>query len=97
MIIGVARVELEIPENDSLKGKRSVVRPLVQKIMNRFHVHAAEVDFLDSHESSAIGIVVCGNDQRHLNEVLSKVVDWVENGQFEANVTDIEMTFLHAL
>jgi hypothetical protein len=97
MIVGVVRIDLSIPENDSLKGKRSVVRPIVQKVMNKFNIHAAEVDQLDFHQSATIGLTMCGNDQRHVNEVLSKAVDWVENHQFDAVVEDIEMEFMHVL
>lgn len=97
MIVGVARVDLEIPENNSLKGKRSVIKPIVMKVMNKFNVHAAEVDDLDSHDTAVIGLTLCGNDQRHVNEVLSKAVDWIEHRQFEANVTDIETEFMHVL
>ena len=97
MIVGIARVDLEIPENDSLKGKRSVVKPIVLKVMNKFHIHAAEVDDLDSHDSAVIGLTLVGNDQRHVNSVLSKAVDWIEHHQFEANVVDIETEFMHVL
>ena len=94
MWVGVVRVDLEIPENDSLKGKRSVVKPIIMKVMNKFTIHAAEVDDLDSHDTAVIGLVMCGNDQRHVNEVLSKAVDWIEHHQFDANVADIEMEFM---
>lgn len=94
MIVGVARVELEIADNDSLKGKRSVIKPIIVKLMNKFSLHAAEVGRLDAHEAATIGLVLCGNDQRHVNEVLSKAVDWLENHQFDAHVADVEMEFI---
>ena len=97
MIVGVVSVELEIPENNSLKGTRSVVKPIVLKVMNKYNIHAAEVGQLDSLDSATIGLVMCGNDQRHVNEVLSKAVDWLEHHQFEANVADIEMEFMHVM
>lgn len=97
MIVGVARVDLELVDIGSLKDKRSIVKPIVLKVMNKFNIHAAEVDDLDSHDSAVIGLVLCGNDQRHVNSVLSKAVDWIENHQFEAHVADIEMEFMHVL
>lgn len=97
MIVGVARIALSIPGNDSLKGKRSVVKPIVQKLMNKFPVHAAEVDDLDFHESAVIGLTLCGNDQKHVNSVLSHAIDWVEEHQFDAVVEDVETEFLHVL
>jgi uncharacterized protein YlxP (DUF503 family) len=94
MIIGVAKVELELTDIGSLKDKRSVVKPIVQKLMNKFQLHAAEVDRNDEHDAATIGVVLCGNDQRHVNEVLSKAVDWLENHQFEAHVADVETEFI---
>lgn len=97
MIVGVARVDLEMADIGSLKDKRSIVKPIVLKVMNKFNIHAAEVDDLDSHDTAVIGLVLCGNDQRHVNSVLSKAVDWIENHQFDAHVADIEMEFMHVL
>lgn len=94
MIIGVAKVELELTDIGSLKDKRSVVKPIVQKLMNKFSVHAAEVERQDEHDAATIGVVLCGNEQRHVNEVLSKAVDWLENHQFEAHVADVETEFI---
>jgi uncharacterized protein YlxP (DUF503 family) len=94
MIVGVLKVELELTDIGSLKDKRSVVKPLVLKVMNKFDVHAAEVEQQDVHDAATLGVVMCGNDQRHVNEVLSKVADWLENHQFEAHVADVEMEFM---
>ncbi|MDB5101059.1 MAG: hypothetical protein JWM80_5480 [Cyanobacteria bacterium RYN_339] len=94
MIIGVAKVELELTDIGSLKDKRSVVKPIVQKLMNKFALHAAEVGQNDVHDAATIGVVLCGNEQRHVNEVLSKAIEWLENHQFEAHVADVETEFI---
>lgn len=96
MIIAVARVELELTDIGSLKDKRSIVKPIVLKLMNKFSVHAAEVDQLDVHDAATIGIVLVANEQRHANEVLSKAIDWLENHQFDAHVADVETQFIDA-
>lgn len=97
MIVGVARVDLELTDIGSLKDKRSIVKPIVQKVMNKFNIHAAEVDDQDVHDSAVIGLTMCANEQKHVNEVLSKAVDWIENHQFDAHVADVEMEFLQVL
>jgi uncharacterized protein YlxP (DUF503 family) len=94
MWLGVARVSLELTDIGSIKDKRSIVKPIVLKVMNKYNIHAAEVDDLDFNDSAVIGLVLCGNEQRHVNEVLSKAVDWIENHQFEAHVSDIETEFI---
>ena len=96
MIVGILKVELELADIGSLKDKRSIVKPIVAKLMHQFHVHAAEVERQDEHDAATLGVVMCGNDQRHVNEVLSKVSEWLETRQFEAHVADVELTFMQA-
>ena len=48
MVVGVCTVQLEIFGNESLKGKRSVVKPILARVRDHFNVAAAEVDDLDA-------------------------------------------------
>ena len=41
MHVGVARVTLHLAENSSLKGKRTVVKSIAQRVHNRFNVAVA--------------------------------------------------------
>jgi uncharacterized protein YlxP (DUF503 family) len=96
VIIGSVQVELELTDIGSLKDKRSIVKPLILKLMQKFTLHAAEVDQLDVHHAATIGLVLCGNDQQHLNSVLSKAVNWLEEHQFDAHVASVSFEFTHA-
>ena len=40
----------------SLKEKRMIVKSLVAKLQNRFHVSAAEIDEQDTHQLIVIGV-----------------------------------------
>ena len=44
MIVGLLTLDLHIPEANSLKSKRMVIKSLIQKIKNKFNVSVAEVD-----------------------------------------------------
>jgi uncharacterized protein YlxP (DUF503 family) len=79
MVVGTCELIFQLPENHSLKGKRQVSRSLVQQIRGRFNVSVAEVADLDSWQTLAIGVSCVSNDSRHANEVLSKIVDFVED------------------
>ncbi|HEV3461226.1 MAG TPA: DUF503 domain-containing protein [Candidatus Dormibacteraeota bacterium] len=79
MVVGTCELIFQLPENHSLKGKRQVSRSLVQQIRGRFNVSAAEVADLDSWQTLAIGVSCVSNDGRHADEVLSKIVDFVED------------------
>ncbi len=89
MNVGVARVSLRIPENTDLKGKRQVVKSIIGRVKSRFDVAVAEVDDNDSWRTATIGICCISNDKRHSNEVLSKVVSFIENSRFDVEILDI--------
>jgi uncharacterized protein len=93
MNIGVAKVSLRIPENMDLKGKRQVLKSIIGRVKGRFEVAVAEVDANDMWQLATIGICCISNNKRHSNEVLSKVVDFISNGRFDAEILDysIEM------
>ena len=93
MIIGALQVKLFIPEAQSLKEKRFVLKSILTRIRSRFNVSVSEIDGQVLWQSSLIGVVAVGNEQRHVNEVLSKVTDFLREGRnFE--VIDSKLEFL---
>ena len=94
MHVGVARVALHLAENSSLKGKRMVVKSVAQRVRNRFNVAVAEVDTQDAWEVITLGIVCVSEDRRHANEMLSKVVDFIESERLDAEVGAVELELI---
>jgi uncharacterized protein YlxP (DUF503 family) len=78
MVVGVLQVDLSIPGADSLKSKRMVLRSLKDRIRREFNVSIAEVADNDQWQSASLAIAVVSNDKRFANQVLSKVVDFIE-------------------
>ncbi len=97
MNVGVCRIELRLPENLSLKGKRRVLKSIVSRIKNRFDVSVAEIDDQELWQLATLGICYVSNNNRHANEVLSKVVDFIVNGRFEVEILNYEIELLTAL
>ena len=82
MNVGVCKVTLRLPENQSLKGKRRVVRSLCSRVRNKFNVSIAEVGDNDFWQLATLGIVCTGNEAVHVAQVLDSVVDFIErNGE----------------
>ncbi len=79
MIVGVGKITLKIPRNSSLKGKRMVVKSITDRVKNRFNISIAEVDDHDLWQIVRLGLSCIGNDHRHLNSMLDKVLDFIEN------------------
>ena len=93
MHIGVCTLYLSIPEADSLKDKRQVIRSLCAKLRNKFNVSVAEVDDLDIWRQATVAVVVVSNDQKFANQVLSQAVNHVED-DFRAILDDYSTEFL---
>ena len=87
MVVGVCQILLSLPGVTSLKGKRSIVRKVLDRTSNRFNVSAAEVGRQDVHRQAVIGFAVVSSDRRHANAMLDSIASFVE-GASEAVVMD---------
>ena len=92
MHIGVCKIQLRIPDSQSLKAKRRVVKSLIAKLKNRFNIAIAEVEALDAHQFAVLAAVAVSNDSAHLNKLISHVVNFVETN-VDAELTDYETEF----
>jgi uncharacterized protein YlxP (DUF503 family) len=94
MNVGVCKITLRIPENMSLKGKRQVLKSITSRVRNKFNVAVAEVDNNDAWQIATIGVCYISNNKRHSNQVLSKVVNFIEDSRFEIEILDYEMEII---
>ena len=76
--VALGMLELHLPEVGSLKGKRQILKGLQDKVKNRFDVSIAEVDHHDSWQRATLAVACVSHDSRHANEVVDKVLDFVE-------------------
>ncbi len=91
MNVGICRVTLRLPENGSLKGKRQVLRSLTTRLRNKFNVAVAEVGDNESWQIATIGVTCVSNDARHAQEMLDKVVAFIEYTRLDAELLDSEI------
>lgn len=79
MVVGVLTVELLLREADSLKGKRKVLKSLLERLKHRFNISVAEVGKQDNWKYSTVGISAVSGDMAHMQRTLASVVRFVEN------------------
>lgn len=94
MHVGICRIKFRIPENSDLKGKRQILKSIIARIGNKFNVAVAEVDDNDFWQLATIGISCVSNDHRHANEILSHVVDFVNDSHFDVEMLDYQIEIL---
>jgi hypothetical protein len=75
MPVGLLTLELHIPDAQSLKDKRQVIRSLKDKLRREFNVAVAELDHHDLWQRSVVGVVTLANEERFVQESLQRVLD----------------------
>lgn len=88
MIIGTCTIELHLDGNESLKGKRAALKPLLARLHKEFNVSAAEVDRQDSWEEAVIGLACVANEPAHAEQVLDNAVKWIEQNRPDWQIVD---------
>ena len=66
-------IEVRIPLGDSLKAKRSVLRPILDGAQRRFGVASAEVDLHDDWDAAVLGFSTVSGSARQVEDILDKV------------------------
>jgi uncharacterized protein len=87
MPVGLLTLELHIPDAQSLKDKRQVLRSLKDKLRREFNVAVAELDHQDLWQRSIVGVVTLSNEEKHVKELLQRVLDEADSmlGSFLIN------------
>jgi len=90
MVVGVLRIELSIPQADSLKDKRRVIKSIKDKVRNNFNVSVAEIGSQDIWRTALLGVAVVSEDSAYANGILSRIQDMIAN-RTEAIMTNCEL------
>ena len=78
---------LHAPWVHSLKEKRMIVKSIIAKLQNKFHVSAAEVEEQDTHQIIVIGVATIIPDQGYADSLMDEISRFVEEN-CEAQILD---------
>ena len=78
---------LHAPWVHSLKEKRMIVKSLVGKLQNKFHVSAAEIDEQDTHQIIVIGVAAIVPHNAMADSLMEEISVFVEKN-CEAEILD---------
>jgi uncharacterized protein YlxP (DUF503 family) len=94
MVVGTLKIEFRIQDNHSLKGKRKVVRSMVDRVKHKFNAAVAEVGANDNWQRIELGISTIGNDRRYVDSALNNILAFLES-LYLAEVVNTEMEILN--
>ena len=89
MIIATITFKLHAPWVHSLKEKRMIVKSILAKLQNRFHVSAAEIDEQDTHQIIEIGVAAIVPHNAQADSLMENISRFVEEN-CEAEIIDEE-------
>ena len=87
MKIAVLSFRLYAPWVHSLKEKRTIVRSMIAKLQNRFHVSAAEIEEQDTRQIIVIGVAAIVPHQAMADSLMDEISRFVEENT-EAEILD---------
>ena len=77
MHVLAVEIDLRLPQCQSLKEKRSVLRPVLEGLRNRHPVAVSEVDLQDLWQRAAIGMAVVSATPTHAQEMMDEAERFV--------------------
>lgn len=87
-LVGI-EVTLHFYYVESLKGKRRIVKSIVDHVRSRYKISAAEVGHLDSLDRGSLGFGIVSNNRQHAETILQKVINHIDI-QSEVEIIEIE-------
>ncbi len=94
MKIGYVSLRFFLHGNNSLKGKRKVIRAIKDRLKNKFNVSVAEVGDQDVWQSIHLGIAAVNADAQYLDGLLKQVVNFIDNMHL-AEMTDCQTKIIN--
>ncbi|GEM87825.1 DUF503 domain-containing protein [Meiothermus granaticius] len=81
--LGLYTARLEMPWVSSLKEKRALVKPVVERLRSRYPVSAARLAGQDEHGWEVVGFSLLGYDGVWVETVLREAADFIAaQGEF---------------
>lgn len=79
MRIGLLTLQLIIPASGSLKDKRRVIRPLVDRVRTRFNVSLAETDHQDLWQRCELAVAAVATNETGVQQLLDAAQETIES------------------
>ncbi|MBV7336837.1 DUF503 domain-containing protein [Chloroflexi bacterium TSY] len=80
MAVGLLTLELYLPVNSSLKGKRGILKPIIARLRRDYNVSVCEADAQDVLSRAVLEVVCVSQNtalaQRQLQKIANRLEDW---------------------
>ncbi len=91
MAIGLLTLELYLPLNHSLKGKRGILKPLIARLRREFNVSVCEADAQDVLSRAVLEVACVSQNSALAQRQLQLVANRVEGWRMDAQLIDYDI------
>jgi len=91
MAIGLLTLELYLPLNHSLKGKRGILKPLIARLRREFNVSVCEADAQDVLTRAVLEVACVSQNGALAQRQLQLVANRVEGWRMDAQLIDYDI------
>ena len=89
MIVKTLELDIYIPESNSLKDKRRIVKSLISRCRQKFNVSISEIDAVNNPRHSIIGVAIVTNANSYADQILDKCIALIE-GEYRVEIITIK-------
>lgn len=94
MVVGLGVITFRLHDCRSLKGKRKIVKSIINRLRNNFNVSVAEIGSNDVYQRAVIGFALVGNNRMVINSKIDKVFNLADELGL-AEIIDTEMEIIN--
>lgn len=94
MAVAILTLELYLPLNESLKGKRGILKPLIARLRKSFNVSVCEADSQDVLTRAVLEVVCVSTNHALAHRQLQLVANHVEGWRMDAQLIDYNIEML---
>ncbi len=94
MAVALLTIELYLPLNDSLKGKRGILKPLIARLRREFNVSVCEADQQDVWTRATLEVACVSQSAAVAHRLLQQVANHVESWRLDAQLVDYSIEML---
>ena len=92
--IGLLTLELYLPLNNSLKGKRGILKSMMARLRHDYNISICEADAQDVLSRAVVEVVCVSQNSAVAHRQLQKVAKRVEEWRFDAQLVDYTIEML---
>ena len=78
LYMGQCTLDLHVPNCQSLKEKRRIIKSIKERLKNRYNISVCEFGDLSLWQRTQLGIVTCGNEWTIVDSTIKTVINFLE-------------------